>query len=135
MRRASPSSTPTRAIPPTARRVTLGRAVAHHMSEAGFLAYGGLAYLGMYVPDEQEPGVFVDRHAEGQRIFVLRRAAMPSILVETHNALDPREAERWTDPETLDAFAAAVAAALGDVPAHGPAVPEATPPAPRPGGT
>ena len=119
----------------TARRLALGRAVARRMSEAGFLAYGGSAYLGIYAPDEHEPGVFVDRHAEGQRIFVLRRAAMPSILIETHNALDPREAERWTDPETLDAFAAAVAAALGDAPGRGARAPEATPPAPRPGGT
>jgi N-acetylmuramoyl-L-alanine amidase len=47
-------------------------------------------------------------------IFVLRRAAMPSILVETHNALDPREAARREDPGTVDAFAAAVLAALGD---------------------
>ena len=95
----------------TGRRLALGRAVARRMGEAGFLAYGGAAYVGLYAPEEQAPGLFVDRHAPEQRIFVLRRAAMPSILVETHNALDPREADRWTDPETLDAFAAAVAAA------------------------
>ena len=89
------------------------------MAEAGFLAYGGGEYAGLYAPAEGTPGLFVDRHAPDQRIFILRRAAMPSILVETHNALDPREADRWTDPETLDAFAAAVAAALGDVLAPG----------------
>jgi N-acetylmuramoyl-L-alanine amidase len=95
------------------------------MGEAGFLAYGGGAYVGIYAADEQAKGLFVDRHAPEQRIYVLRRAAMPSILVETHNALDPREAERWNDPETLDAFAAAGAAALGD----------ALELTPRPGGT
>jgi N-acetylmuramoyl-L-alanine amidase len=110
-----------------ARRLALGRAVAHRMAEAGFLPYGGAAYAGLYAPEADAPGVFVDRHAEGQRIFVLRRASMPSILVETHNAVDPQEAARWRDPETLDAFAAAVAAALGD------ALPSAF--APRPGGT
>jgi N-acetylmuramoyl-L-alanine amidase len=97
----------------TARREALGRAVARRMIEAGFLAYGGAEYAGIYAPDA--PGAFVDRHPPEQRIFVLRRAAMPSILVETHNALDPREAARWVLPETLDAFAAAVAAALADV--------------------
>jgi N-acetylmuramoyl-L-alanine amidase len=109
----------------TDRRLALGRAVARRMDEAGFLAYGGGAYVGIYAADEQAKGLFVDRHALDQRIFVLRRAAMPSILVETHNALDPREAERWTDPDTLDAFAAAVAAALADTLAL----------TPRPGGT
>jgi N-acetylmuramoyl-L-alanine amidase len=97
-----------------ARRLALGRAVARRMGEAGFLAYDGAAYSGLYAADPLAPGLFVDRHAPGQRIFVLRRAAMPSVLIETHNALDPREADRWTDPETLDAFAAAVAAALGE---------------------
>ncbi len=106
-----------------ARRLALGRAVARRMIEAGFLAYGGAEYTGIYAPDE--PGTFVDRHSPEQRIFVLRRAAMPSILVETHNALDTREAARWGAPETVDAFAAALAAALGD----------AVPATPRPGGT
>jgi N-acetylmuramoyl-L-alanine amidase len=102
----------------TARRAALARAVARRMGEAGFLPYAGAAYVGIYAADEQAPGAFVDRHAAEQRIFVLRRAAMPSILIETHNALDPREATRWTEPETLDAFAAALAAALGDVTPH-----------------
>jgi N-acetylmuramoyl-L-alanine amidase len=94
-----------------ARRLALGGAVARRMIEAGFLPYGGAEYAGSYA--RREPGVFVDRHPAGERIFVLRRAAMPSILVETHNALDPREAARWADPGTVDAFAAAVLAALG----------------------
>ena len=98
----------------TSRRLALGRAVARRMTEAGFLPYGGAGYAGLYGADEGEAGVFVDRHAPEQRIFVLRRATMPSILVETHNALDPREASRWLTPAVLDAFADAVAAALGE---------------------
>jgi N-acetylmuramoyl-L-alanine amidase len=39
---------------------------------------------------------------------------MSTILVETHNALDAREAVRWDEPGTLDAFAGALAAALAD---------------------
>jgi N-acetylmuramoyl-L-alanine amidase len=97
-----------------AARLSLGRAVARRMTEAGFLPYGGAAYVGLYAPDAEVPAVFADRHAPEQRIFVLRRAPMPSILVETHNALDPREAARWAEPETVDAFAAAVAAAIAD---------------------
>jgi N-acetylmuramoyl-L-alanine amidase len=96
------------------RRLSLGRAVARRMEEAGFLAYGGAEYAGIYAGDELARGVFVDRHAPDQRIFLLRRTGMPAVLVETHNALDPREARRWETGETLDAFAAAVAAALAD---------------------
>jgi N-acetylmuramoyl-L-alanine amidase len=97
------------------RRATLARAVATRMREAGFLAYLGGEYTGLYEGDPQAPGVFVDRHAPGQRIFLLRKPEMPAILIETHHALDPREAERWKDAKTLDAFAAATAAALSDV--------------------
>jgi N-acetylmuramoyl-L-alanine amidase len=96
-----------------AARLALGRAAAARLIEAGFLPYGGAAYVGLYGADE-EPGVFVDRHAPEQRIFVLRRTTMPAILVETHNALDPREAARWRTPETVDALGSAVAAALAD---------------------
>jgi N-acetylmuramoyl-L-alanine amidase len=102
------------------RRLALGRAIASRMETAGFLPYGGAAYTGLYAPDEAARGVFVDRHAPDQRIFLLRRTAMPAVLVETHNALDPREAARWQTPATLDAFAAAVAAALTDVLARSP---------------
>lgn len=99
----------------TARRLGLGRAVARRMEEAGFLAYGGAEYVANYAGDEGARGVFVDRHAAEQRIFLLRRTGMPAVLVETHNALDPREAQRWETAETLDAFAAAVGAALAEV--------------------
>lgn len=96
-----------------ARRRTLGRAVARRMAEAGFTPYVGNDYRAHYAPDE-EPGVFLDRHADAQRIFVLRRLTMPSILIETHNALDAREALRWEENITIDAFADALAAALAD---------------------
>lgn len=95
-------------------RQRLARAAARRMQEAGFLPYLGGEYTGLYEADAAQPGVFVDRHAPDQRIFVLRKPSMPSILIETHHALDPREATRWKDPRTLDAFAAATAAALAD---------------------
>ncbi|MGK3996820.1 N-acetylmuramoyl-L-alanine amidase [Sorangium sp. So ce1024] len=97
-----------------ARRLALARAFARRMAEAGLLPYRGAAYSGLYEPDSAQAGVFVDRHPPGERIFVLRRPTMPSVLIETHHALDAREAARWTEPATLDAFAAATAAALAD---------------------
>ncbi|AKT36350.1 N-acetylmuramoyl-L-alanine amidase family protein [Chondromyces crocatus] len=98
----------------SARRLALARAVAARMEEAGFLPYGGAEYTGLYEPDPVQRGVFVDRHEPTKRIFVLRQPTMPSVLVETHHALDPREVARWDEPSTLDAFAAALGAALLD---------------------
>lgn len=95
-------------------RHSLARALGRRMREAGFWPYGGTEYGGLYDHDEEQAGVFVDRHAPEQRIFVLRKPRMPSALIETHHALDPREARMWEDPKTLDAFASAVAAALVD---------------------
>ncbi|WP_438027367.1 N-acetylmuramoyl-L-alanine amidase family protein [Sorangium sp. So ce233] len=107
-----------------ARRLALARAFARRMAEAGLMPYRGASYSGLYEPDAALPGVFVDRHPPGQRIFVLRRPSMPSVLIETHHALDAREAARWTEPATLDAFAAATAAALADALGGGDAVAE-----------
>lgn len=95
-----------------AQRLDLSRSVAKQMKGAGFLAYLGEQYTGLYEMDQREPGVFVDRHLPGQRIFMLRKPAIPAILIETHHALDPREAIRWEESETWDAFAGALASAL-----------------------
>jgi N-acetylmuramoyl-L-alanine amidase len=97
------------------RSLSLASSIAQRMLAAGLLAYGGASYQGLYEPVRGAPGVFVDRHPREQRIFLLRQAAMPAVLIETHHALDPRAAERWEEPETLDAFAAAVAASLVDL--------------------
>jgi N-acetylmuramoyl-L-alanine amidase len=96
-------------------RQKLARVIARRMREAGFFPYAGTEYGDLYAADAGSPGVFVDRHAEGRRIFVLRSTAMPAALIETHHALDPREARRWEEPRTADVFAAAVAAGLIEV--------------------
>jgi N-acetylmuramoyl-L-alanine amidase len=96
-----------------APRRALARAVARRMSLSGFLPYVD-GYDALYEGDPGERGVYVDRHAPDKRIFVLRSAEMPSVLIETHNAIDPREALRWEEGPTRDAFASAVAAALVD---------------------
>lgn len=92
-------------------RLALARSLASELSRTGFLAYAGDEYTGAYAADEHV-GVFVDRHAEHERIFVLWRPEIPSVIVETHNALDDREATRWQSEETRAAFADAVARAL-----------------------
>jgi N-acetylmuramoyl-L-alanine amidase len=93
------------------RRARVARAIAKGMSAAGFLAYAGSEYHAQYAPDAT-PGVFVDRHKENERIFVLWRPTLPSVIVETHDALDEREAARWERPETRVAFARALMAGL-----------------------
>ena len=101
--------------PPLAdRRLALARALAGALERSGIHAYDGGDYQEHYAPDRRA-GVFVDRHAHAERIFVLWRPSMPSILIETHNALDDREALRWEEPTTREAFASALAAALIEV--------------------
>lgn len=95
-------------------RLRLARAVALRMVEAGLPAYGGGDYPGLYDPDPQVPGVFVDRHAPGKTIRMLRATQVPLVIVETHQAVDPDEAARWDEPATLHAFASAIRAATLD---------------------
>lgn len=97
-----------------AGRHGLALRISGRMQEAGFLAYDGWDYEGLYEADGVEPGVFVDRHAPGGRIYILRRPAMPSVIIETHNGLDVDEVARWREERTLEAFGASVAAALAD---------------------
>lgn len=100
-----------------AGRRSLARAVARRLAEAGIPPYLGTDYPGLYDADEV-PGVFVDRHAPKQRIMLLRRPVVPSIIVETHQAWDRDEVARWEEPGTWDAVAGALAAALADVEAE-----------------
>lgn len=95
-------------------RQRLARALGRRLAEAGFLPYSGWDYQGLYDPDPEVPGVFLDRHAPGKRIRMLREPRVPLVIVETHQAVDPREAARWEEPATLDAFAAAIHVAVVD---------------------
>jgi len=95
-------------------RRALALGISARMKEEGFLHYTS-TYEGLYALDTDDPSVLIDRHAEEKRIFILRRTSMPAVIVETHHALDPREATLWEKPETRRAFAAALAQALADV--------------------
>ncbi len=88
-------------------RRRLARSVAKAMSGAGFVAYDGFDYGGLYLNDPVD-GVFIDR----RRLFMLRRPSMPSVIVETHHALIEAEHEQWKRPERRVAFARALGAAL-----------------------
>jgi len=98
----------------TSRRHGLARAIAARMETAGFLPYDGVNYPGHYVGDTERDGVFENRAGVGRRIYLLRKPAMPAVIIETHHALDLEESLRWQEPRTLEVFAAAVAAGLLD---------------------
>lgn len=105
------------------QRKTLARNTARRMREAGFGAYAGVEYGTLYAKDPEEDGVFLDRHAFEQRIFVLWKPTMPSIIVETHHALDPREVHLWGQASTHEVFASVIAASLVDALANGGSAP------------
>jgi len=100
------------AEPLLSRRASLARALARWMKGVGFSPYDGRDYVGLYAQDPVEAGVFADRR--GGRVYVLRKPRMPSAIIETHHALDPREVAQWDEPATQQAFALAVAQALVD---------------------
>jgi N-acetylmuramoyl-L-alanine amidase len=94
------------------RRRVLAAALAGRLAAAGFFPYNGVSYGGLYDFDPANPGVFVDRRAPGKRVYMLEGPRLPSAIIETHHALDWNEAQRWEEPRTREAFAAAVAVAL-----------------------
>lgn len=100
--------------PALASRERLGRSVGARLREAGFLAYGGEDYFGLYRQDDVEPSGFIDLRPLNQRVYFLRASTIPTVIVETHHALNPEEVARWEEPTTRTAFAAAIGAAVLD---------------------
>jgi N-acetylmuramoyl-L-alanine amidase len=98
-----------------AARLALARALARAVAEAGLPLYDGADYAGLFEPDET-PGVFLDRRG----LYMLRRPRVPSVIVETHQGLDPEARRRWSAPETRARLARAVAAALAPTPRPAP---------------
>ena len=82
------------------------------MTESGFPAYSGADYRGLYRADDV-PGCFIDIRPEKKSVWMLRASpSIPTVILETHHALDVEEVRRWTEPETVDAFVDALAVAL-----------------------
>jgi N-acetylmuramoyl-L-alanine amidase len=102
------------AAPLAAGRHRLASALAARLVQTGFPAYDGADYPGLYENDAAQPGVFLDRHEAGRRVWFLRKSALPGVIIETHHSWHPEEHARWQEARTYDAFAAAVAAALAD---------------------
>lgn len=95
-------------------RERLGRAVGARLREAGFLAYAGDDYGALYRRDDVEPSGWVDVRPVKKRVYFLRGSTIPTVIVETHHALDAQEVARWDQPSTHAAFAAAIGAAVLD---------------------
>ena len=93
-------------------REKLGRAVGAAMREAGFLPYTGINYGDLYRHDEVEPAGWIDKRPLTKRVYFLRGSGIPTVIIETHHALDVQEVGRWDQPATLEAFASAVGAAI-----------------------
>ncbi|MEN0063674.1 MAG: N-acetylmuramoyl-L-alanine amidase [Myxococcota bacterium] len=91
-----------------AERRRLARAVARALWDAGFTYFDGYQYGDSYDGDEEVGGVYLDRRG----LMMLRRPKVPSILIETHNAVDPNEVSRWDEPATQDMFFRAVTKGL-----------------------
>lgn len=98
--------------PLASRRQVLARSLSTQLEERGFWPYDGEDYPGLYDPDPLTPGVFVDRHPEHQRIFLLRASGLPALILETHHALHREEWARWQEETTRAALADAVEDAL-----------------------
>jgi N-acetylmuramoyl-L-alanine amidase len=90
-----------------AERAELARALSRSLIATGFLAYDGVDYPGLYINDPT-PGVFIDRRG----LFMLRRPPIPSVIIETHNAVDYEESLRFREARVQEAFALAVADGL-----------------------
>lgn len=95
-----------------ARRARLGRAIGTSMRAAGFIAYSGADYGLLYRPDSMERSGWIDIRPDTKRVYFLRASPIPTVIVETHHALDPREVDRWAETHTVDVFALAIANAL-----------------------
>jgi N-acetylmuramoyl-L-alanine amidase len=93
--------------PLVAERLALARTLAEALAGAGFPAWVGDNYEGLYEADEVA-GVWHDRRG----LYMLRKPTVPSVIIETHNAFDGRETVRWSEPETHDTFGRAVLAGL-----------------------
>lgn len=104
------------------KRARLGRAVGRRLTEAGFLAYSGDDYGSLYRQDPESPSGWIDLRPRKKSVYFLRASSIPTVIIETHHALDPREVQRWEELATVDAFALAVANALVDATAQAPSL-------------
>lgn len=87
-------------------RRRLARAMATSLTEAGLKPY--TQGYGEFYDADTVPGVYIDRRG----LKMLRAPEVPSVIIETHHALDPVEAAAWTKQATHDRFAEGVRGGL-----------------------
>lgn len=93
-------------------RQHLGRVMGRRLREAGFLPYDGYHYSSLYEHDTEEPSAWIDRRPIRKRVYFLRASTIPTVIIETHHALDSAEVARWDEATTVSAFSSAVGAAV-----------------------
>ena len=93
------------------RRLDLARVIAQQMVARDFEPYDGEKYYNYYTADKVD-GVFRD----GRGLLLLRRPTMPSVIIETHHALDTDDVALWQQAATVDKFVDAVLTALATLP-------------------
>ena len=96
------------------KRQRLADSLTDALAAAGFKAYDGADYVGLYDNEPEHVGCFINRVNHGKRIWFLRSLEVPTVIIETHHALDFEEVERWREMRTRNVFAHAVAKGLLD---------------------
>jgi N-acetylmuramoyl-L-alanine amidase len=96
------------------RRRHLAWAMTDALAQAGFKPYLGEDYEGLYLSEPEHPGSFINDETSARRIWFLRTLAVPTVIIETHHALDYEEVARWREMRTRNLFASAVAKGLLD---------------------
>jgi N-acetylmuramoyl-L-alanine amidase len=87
-------------------RQRLARDIAIAMAVRGMHPY--TAGYGHLYDADGVAGVYIDRRG----LKMLRAPEVPSVIIETHHALDYNESLSWREQHTHDVFAAAVADGL-----------------------
>jgi N-acetylmuramoyl-L-alanine amidase len=97
-----------------AKRRALAWSMTDALTQAGFPPYLGDEYAGLYVTETGHKGSFMNDETSARRIWFLRSLGVPTIIIETHHALDYEEVARWREMRTRNLFAVAVAKGLLD---------------------
>ena len=108
---------------PKGGEVFIQTALPHHYAVESAMEHDFVGKLvGVNTISLKRMGEFEDVSEEEWRAM-LRRPRIPSVIIETHHALDFEEVARWREERTLEAFAAAVAQGVVDAFAPPPSAP------------
>jgi N-acetylmuramoyl-L-alanine amidase len=100
------------------KRQQFGRLMGSALTQAGFPAYSGEDYGYLYRQDPVELSGFIDIRPRKKSVYFLRASKIPTLIIETHHALDPLEVLRFEETKTLDVMAYAIAQATIEFTSH-----------------